>query len=122
MFEFGNHGSHFLEGASLCQPARKFHVALFERPGEAAYAVSVLLNVVPLGLIQNMPRIGARITERLDQREKTFQGMLKKDVALPKSIVRVDEQSQPPHARTCASRKLCRGIIPPFGFPSNPST
>ena len=93
MLELGHHRSHFFEGASLGQSAGKFHVALLERPSEAAYAISMLLNIVPLGLIQDMPCVGAGVTEGLDQREKAFQGVLEKDVALPKSIVRIDEQS-----------------------------
>src|SRR6266702_2046099 len=88
-----------MESKNPCNPERSTLAAssagspLVKRTSEAAYAISMLLNIVPLGLIQDMPCVGAGVTEGLDQREKAFQGVLEKDVALPKSIVRIDEQS-----------------------------
>jgi len=63
MLELGDHGSHFLEGASLCEPAGKLHIALLERAREAPHAISMLLNIVAFGFIQDMPRISAGVAE-----------------------------------------------------------
>ena len=93
VLEFGDHGSHFVEGASLRQPAGQFHIALLERPSEAAHSISVLLNILALGLVQDVPCIGAGVAEGLDQGEEALQGVLKKDVTLPQSIVGIHEQS-----------------------------
>jgi hypothetical protein len=47
----------------------------------------MLLNILPLSLIQDVPRISAGVTEGFDQREKPFQGVFEKDVAFPKSSI-----------------------------------
>src|SRR4029077_14950415 len=93
VLELGHHRSDFRERASLCQPAGEFHIALLEGPSKAAHTISMLLNILALGLIQDMPCVGAGVTERLDQGEEPFQGVLKKDVTLPQGIIRIHEQS-----------------------------
>src|SRR5690242_5929239 len=93
VLELGDHRSYFLQSASLGQPAGKLHVTLLQRAREAAHAVAMLLNVVTLGLVQDVPRVGPGISEGLHQREKSLQGVFKENIALPERVVRVDEQS-----------------------------
>src|SRR5579872_2527809 len=112
VFEFGDHRSNLFQRALLGQTAGELHVALLERTSKTAQPVAVLLNIVPLGFVQDVPRIGPGIAERLNQREKTLQGMLEKDVALPEGVIRVDEQSQAPHGHMGYWECVCSGSIP----------
>jgi len=67
LLEVGDHVGNFLEGALLRQSPGELQVALPKRTGKAAHAISVLLDILPFGLIQDVPRIGASVTEGLDQ-------------------------------------------------------
>lgn len=71
----------------------------------------MLLNILALGFVEDVPGIGAGVAEGLDQGEESLQRVLKKDVTLPKRIVRINEQSQPPHVRTCDWLDFCGAVI-----------
>jgi hypothetical protein len=60
----------------------------------------MLLNILALGFVEDVPRIGARVAEGLDQGEESLQRVFEKDVTFPERIVGINEQSQPPHVRT----------------------
>src|ERR1700722_15032427 len=111
MLEFGDHGSDFVQGAALRQPPGQFHIALLERPREAAHSISMLLNILALGLVEDVPGVGPGVAEWLDEGEEALQSVLKKDVTLPERIVGINKQSQPPHLRTCDSLNLCGAIM-----------
>src|SRR5437879_13276353 len=84
MLELRDHRGHLLERAPLREPPGKLHITLLERASEASHAISMLLNIVPLGLVQDMPRVGAGIAEGLAQGNNTLQRVIKANIAFPK--------------------------------------
>src|ERR1700675_3830951 len=69
----------------------EFHVGVFQRTAKAAHTITVLANIAALGFVQDVPRIISRIAERLEQRQKFFNGLLEEDIILPKRIVGIDQ-------------------------------
>src|SRR5271156_1610847 len=75
----------------------QLHVGIFERALEASHSIAMLPNIPPLRLIQNMPRIFARVTERLHPRNEFLDGLLEENIVLPKRIVSINQKSLPRH-------------------------
>ena len=75
----------------------KLHVRLLKRAAKAAHAIAVLADVAPLGLIQDVTDVRARVAVRLDERDEILDELLEEDVVLPQRVVGVDEQRVPSH-------------------------
>src|SRR5271155_2049684 len=78
----------------------QLHVGIFERALEASHSIAMLPNIPPLRLIQNMPRIFARVTKRLHPRNEFLDGLLEENIVLPERIVSINQESLPRHCES----------------------
>jgi hypothetical protein len=76
---------------------RKLQVRLFEGAAKAAHAIAVLANILALGLVQNVPNIGAGVAGGLYYANKIFDQLLEENIVFPERVVGVDQQCVASH-------------------------
>ena len=82
---------------------RKFQVGFFQRTAETAHAITVLPDVFPFRLIQNVADIRARVAARLDEGDEILDELLEKHVVLPQRVIGIDQKCVASHGDSCSA-------------------
>src|SRR5215471_13606609 len=114
---------NFRQRLALGHLIGEFQVGLFERFAEAPHPIAVLANILPLGLVQDVAYVGARVAARLHQGYEVFDKLLEEDVVLPERIVGVDHQGVASHEwlDDHGASRFATGIVPSTGNGSGAS-
>ena len=92
IFEFRNKLLDPLNHFALRRVSRQFHIRIFERAAETAHTVAVLANVALFRLIQDVPRVFARVAKRLEPRNELVNRLLEENIVFPERVVGVYEK------------------------------